>query len=397
MVDLHPSNPLFPSAIGSIMAFVSQPLPCIRTVSNRTSLSTSVSPISVNGAATFVTPIRPLRPLVPTVSTYNVSTPRMVTVAQPNVSIVTGASSSIGLYAAKELALRGDHHVVMAVRNEEKARANAKAVGIPEGTYTILPLDLSNLESVREFVRKFQLSGFNTLSSLVCNAAIWHPLDKKPRFTVDGYDETVQVNHLGHFLLANLLLPKLKLSQGRVVFLATQTHNPDTIPGKIPPQADLGELEGMINGFKKFPGTIDGKNFEPTKAYKDSKVCNILTMTEMNKRFGSDGVIFCAIFPGCIAESNLFREKRGWFRWFFPLFQKYITKQYVSVQDAGKRVSLVASDGRFGDSGTYWQWRGSYLNGTDKTEPVPIESTERESDKAGKLWDISAKLVGLGA
>lgn len=390
------------------MAFVSHPLPAhvSTTASARAAACHAVRPVDqghfTHGAArplpaTLLSP-PPLNPLTPS-SPASAATRTVISmgVPQSNVAIVTGASSSIGLHAAKELAARGDYHVVMAVRNPEKACANAEAVGIPSSCYTVLPLDLSRLDSVREFVRSFESAGFGRLNALVCNAATWHPRDKAPRWTVDGYDETVQVNHLGHFLLANLLLPKLKFCKGRVVFLATQTHNPDTLPGKIPPQADLGTLEGLVRGFKEMPGTIDGKKFEPTKAYKDSKVCNILTMQEMNKRYSTDGVTFSAIFPGCIAASELFREKRGWFRWFFPIFQKYVTKQFVPVEEAGRRVALVASDGRFGDSGVYWQWRGSYLNGIDQTTPVPIDPTEREADKAEQLWDLSAKLTGLGA
>lgn len=67
------------------------------------------------------------------------------------------------------------------------------------------------------------------------------------------------------------------------------------------------------------------------QAYKDSKVCNVLMMREMDKRFSSDGMVVSALFPGCIAESPLFREKRGWFRAGFPVFQKFITKQFVST------------------------------------------------------------------
>lgn len=309
--------------------------------------------------------------------------------------IVTGASSSIGLLAARALASRPDVHVVMAVRNPSKAIAAAKEQGLVPGSYSVLPVDLSSLASVRSFVTSFQQGPYRSLSALICNAAIWHPRDKSARFTDDGLDETLQVNHLGHFLMANLLLPRLKAAKGRVVFLATQTHNPDTIPGMIPPQADLGDLSGL--GLNVTPGTIDGKKFEPTKAYKDSKVCNVLTMTEMHKRFASDGVVVSAVFPGCIAGSELFREKRGWFRWFFPLFQKYVTRQFVSVEEAGRRVALLATDARFGDSGLYWQWRGNYLKGTADTVPTPIAPTEREADKAERLWEISEKLVGLKA
>lgn len=71
--------------------------------------------------------------------------------------------------------------------------------------------------------------------------------------------------------------------------------------------------------------------FPSRQAYKDSKVCNVLMMREMDKRFSSDGMVVSALFPGCIAESPLFREKRGWFRAGFPVFQKFITKQFVST------------------------------------------------------------------
>lgn len=374
------------------MAFVGAPLPSLAP--NSTSTSSNTNPIRPVTSGFFL-PTRPARLAAST----NTNAARQVTPVmtfKPYTAIVTGASSSIGLHAAKELVARGDYHVVMAVRNIEKAKAAAENLQMPSDSYTILPVDLASLASVRAFVQKFQ-SQFSTLNSLVCNAATWHPRDKKPRFTEDGFDETVQVNHLSHFLLANLLLPMLKRTKGRCVFLATQTHNPDTLPGKIPPQADLGQLQGMTSGFNSLPGTIDGKAFEPTKAYKDSKVCNILTMKEMHRRYSSSGVTFTAVFPGCIAESDLFREKRGWFRWFFPLFQKYVTRQLVPVEEAGRRVALVASDGRFGDSGEYWQWRGSYLKGMDKTAPVPIEATDREAEKAEKLWELSSKLVNMGA
>ncbi|CDF77433.1 NADPH:protochlorophyllide oxidoreductase [Chondrus crispus] len=379
------------------MAFVSTPLPHLSTTSTSRAASqcASVAPVRAGSFAPRRSGINAASAAQRCGSAAGQAVPMCMS-ARLKTAIVTGASSSIGLHAAKELAGRGDYHVVMAVRNPGKAEAAAKAVGMPADSYTVVPLDLARLQSVREFVTAVGVAGVPPVAALVCNAATWHPRDKKPRFTEDGFDETVQVNHLGHFLLANLLLPQLKLNRGRCVFLATQTHNPDTLPGKVPPQADLGELEGLVGGFKTLPGTIDGKKFEPTKAYKDSKVCNILTMTEMNRRYGTDGVTFSAVFPGCIAQSELFREKRGWFRALFPLFQRYITKQLVPVEEAGRRVALVASDGRFGDSGRYWQWRGSYLQGMDKTTPVPIDPTEREAGKAEKLWELSAKLVNMG-
>lgn len=332
----------------------------------------------------------------PTCTRSAVTTPPRMGASQPYTSIITGASSSIGMYAAKALIARGDTHVVMAVRDAAKAGRVATEFGFAEGTYTILPVDLSSLDSVRGFVTSFRAEGFRNLTSLVCNAAVWYPRDKAPRLTGDGFDETLQVNHLGHFLLVNLLMGELKRSCGRVVFLATPTHNPDTIAGKVPPQASLGDLAGLEAAVAGTPsGTVDGGKFEPTKAYKDSKVCNVLTMTALHERAAKDGVVVSAVFPGCIADSELFREKRGWFRWFFPLFQKYVTKQYVSEEEAGRRVAEVAGGAGFGDGGGYWMWKGSYLEGIDKTSPTRVPSTEREGAKADRLWELSAKAVGL--
>ena len=87
---------------------------------------------------------------------------------------------------------------------------------------------------------------------------------------------------------------------------------------------------------------IDGGEFDGAKAYKDSKVCNMLTMQEMHRRFHEKtGVTFASLYPGCIATTGLFREHYPLFRTLFPPFQKYITKGYVSEEESGKRLAQV--------------------------------------------------------
>lgn len=72
------------------------------------------------------------------------------------------------------------------------------------------------------------------------------------------------------------------------------------------------------------------------------QVCNMLTMREMHKRWNeSTGVTFASLYPGCIAETGLFREHYGAFKTLFPLFQKYVTKGYVSEEEAGRRLAQV--------------------------------------------------------
>ena len=69
----------------------------------------------------------------------------------------------------------------------------------------------------------------------------------------------------------------------------------------------------------------------------------MMTVNELHKRFhSSTGVVFNSMYPGCIATTNLFREKRGWFRTLFPLFMKYVTGGFVSEEEAGDRLAQVS-------------------------------------------------------
>jgi protochlorophyllide reductase len=85
--------------------------------------------------------------------------------------------------------------------------------------------------------------------------------------------------------------------------------------GLVYPQADLGSLQGFQMGAKKPISMADGKPFFGAKAYKDAKVCNMMTVSELHRRYhASTGISFSSMYPGCIAETALFREKRPWFR-----------------------------------------------------------------------------------
>ena len=75
------------------------------------------------------------------------------------------------------------------------------------------------------------------------------------------------------------------------------------------------------------------------------------------------GIAFSSIYPGCIAESPLFREKRPWFRKYFPVFMKFITGGFVGEEEAGQRLFQVAHDPRCSKSGVYWSWNGGPREG----------------------------------
>jgi protochlorophyllide reductase len=273
----------------------------------------------------------------------------------------------------------------------------ARDLNIPRDSSIIEYIDLGSLEQVRRFVQKFRAMG-RPLNALVCNAAIYMPLLKEPLRSPEGYELSMATNHLGHFLLANLLLEDLKKSPAedrRLVILGTVTHNPDELGGKIPPRPDLGNLEGFEKGFKEPISMADGKKFESVKAYKDSKVCNVLTMRELHRRYhDSTGITFTSLYPGCVADTPLFRNHYPLFQKLFPLFQKNITGGYVSQELAGERVAMVVADPEYRQSGVYWSW-GNRQQKDRKSFAQRVSPQARDDVRAEKMWDLSEKLVGL--
>ncbi|MBW4539963.1 MAG: protochlorophyllide reductase [Myxacorys chilensis ATA2-1-KO14] len=315
--------------------------------------------------------------------------------------VITGASSGVGLQAARALSQTGQWHVIMACRDLPKTEKAVQALGMSPDSYTIMHLDLASLTSVRQFVKNFRESG-KPLDVLVCNAAVYMPLLKEPLYSVDGYELSVATNHLGHFLLCNLMLEDLQKSgaqEPRLIILGTVTANPKELGGKIPIPAppDLGDLKGFEAGFKAPIAMIDGKTFKAGKAYKDSKLCNVLTMRELHRRYhDSTGITFSSLYPGCVATTALFRNSYPLFQKIFPWFQKNITGGYVSEELAGDRVAEVVANPEYNTSGVYWSWGNRQKQGRQSfVQEVSDEASD--DNKAKKMWDLSAKLVGLAS
>ena len=311
--------------------------------------------------------------------------------------VITGASSGVGLSAAKAMAQRG-WHVVMACRDLPKTETAAQSVGMSLDSYSIIHIDLGSLESVRKFVAEFRATG-RSLDALVCNAAVYLPLLKEPMRSPEGYELSVATNHFGHFLLCNLLLEDLKASSApdrRLIILGTVTANSKELGGKIPipAPADLGDFQGLAAGFTAPISMIDGKPFKAGKAYKDSKLCNMMTSRELHRRHhAATGIVFNTLYPGCVADTPLFRNSYPLFQKIFPWFQKNITKGYVSQELAGERVAQVVADPAFGQSGVHWSWGNRQQAGREGF--VQELSDKASDDKAVRMWELSAKLVGL--
>jgi protochlorophyllide reductase len=313
--------------------------------------------------------------------------------------LITGTTSGVGLNAAKALTDRG-WTVVTANRDPVRAAQAAESLGIPSTKLHHLRMDLGDLESVRIGVETLVDSLGLSLDALLCNAAVYKPRLKQPEWSPQGFEISMATNHLGHFLLIHLLLDDIKRSQHpgkRVVILGTVTANSKELGGKIPipAPADLGDLSGFKAGFKAPIAMANSKAFKPGKAYKDSKLCNMITTQELHRRLhASTGIVFSSLYPGCVADTPLFRNTPRAFQTIFPWFQKNVTGGYVSQALAGERVAQVVADPDFNTSGVHWSWGNRQKQGGQQFSQELSDKASNPETAQG-VWDCSMRLVGL--
>ena len=137
--------------------------------------------------------------------------------------VITGANAGAGFQAAKILLTKGAE-VIMLNRNAEKSRAAMAAlkekVGA-EAKVSFIQMDLAALASVREAAENVKAAG-SEIDALICNAAVAQIAEQG--FTEDGFESHLGINHLGHFLLVNLLYSRLKPAGGRIVVVGSEGY-----------------------------------------------------------------------------------------------------------------------------------------------------------------------------
>jgi len=329
--------------------------------------------------------------------------------------IITGANSGVGLAGAKLLTAAG-HRVILACRTKAKAEIAVQkcmeyAVTSSStdkffsyrrecGSAIAAECNLASLASIQAFANSMLVGeGNNNIDTLVLNAGLAHGQGETEKVfrTVEGFEETVGVNHLGHFYLAHLLQPKLAKakvnggSNGRLVSTASPVHDPTSGGGDVGAPATLGSLAGMRNDGTQFT-MVDGSPYDPDKAYKDSKLCNMLFMAEASRRY-ADSVTVNAFSPGLIADPNGFFRNQN--------------KGFATVFNAITKVARVAESNEFGGSalaylavdpalvGKTGGWYDSAPPGKHQLAKH-LPSTEAQNLEEQKLlWDLSSKLVGI--
>ncbi|KAL7019080.1 hypothetical protein ACKWTF_011006 [Chironomus riparius] len=273
------------------------------------------------------------------------------------IVIITGCNTGIGKATALELAKRGGK-IYFACRNEEATLAALNE--IKESTKNeqlyFLKLDLASFDSIREFSRKFHELE-TRLDILINNAGVLSPLKR----TADGFELNFGVNHLGHFLLTNLLLDLLKTSApSRIVVVSSSLHR----------IASLDKED--INSEKNFAGTW--------KKYANSKLCNILFVRELSKRLQGTGVVVNALCPGPV-DTEATRDLNPVLKFFFKPMQRLF---YNSPEIGAQTSIMLAVEPTFADV------TGKYYVQMKETEP----SIGRQNNEEW-LWDKSVELTKL--
>ncbi|WP_158792935.1 oxidoreductase [Granulicella sp. L60] len=287
------------------------------------------------------------------------------------LAVVTGANSGIGWHTALELARAGGE-VILAARTQQKGQDAVERIHrqIPEAKVRFEILDLASLKSVRAFAAKVNREA--RLDLLVNNAGVMR-LPKR-QVTEDGFEVQFGTNFLGPFALTNLLLPAmLRAESARVTTVSSGAAN-------------MGSKR--IN-FEDMQGE---KGYGPWKAYCQSKLADLMLMTELGRRSVAAGysLLSNAAHPG-FARTNLQttgpgREMNAAERWMASFMS----------QDAahGALPTLRAATDVNAAMGSYYAPNGSFQL---KGEPVlvPLPKPARDEAAARKLWEISEELTGV--
>lgn len=281
--------------------------------------------------------------------------------------LITGANTGIGLETAKDLAKRGAR-VLLACRSRERGEAALRTIKEYSGNNNVVlyMLDLACLQSVRECAAEV-LAKESRLDVLINNAGLmWFPQWK----TKDGFDIQFGTNHLGHFLLTNLLMDLIKKSA----------------PARIINVSSFGHT--LLKGTIRFDDINLEKNFSRFDAYFQSKLANVLFSLELSKRLTGTGVTANSLHPGSVrTELKRFKDE-----YILPVrllltVIYYLACPFIKTARSGAQTSIyLAVDPDLADV------TGKYFSDCAIVEPSKAAQDEAV---ASRLWKVSEEMVGL--
>jgi protochlorophyllide reductase len=345
----------------------------------------------------------------------------------PQTILMTGANSGIGYDAAKRMARQG-HTVLLLCRSLSKANEAASRIRqelssiqgediLSNGEdIKVIPKEcnLADLKSIDRFVKELlQDERVQKIDALCLNAGIARNTAAKDVLrTAQNFELTVGTNHLGHFYLTDLILkvPELMKDNSRIVVTASGVHDPESPGGAQGSKATLGDLKGLERAVERGDGVFDmvdgNEMYDPDKAYKDSKLCNVLFMRELQRRLDDDEkrkIQVNAFNPGLIVSTGLFRDQNPIFTKVFDFVATDLFRVGETVHWGGGALEYMALDvktvGSNGGGLYYTSPPGSSKYGDDAFgNQFTVANVSKEAsdlEKAKKLWELSEKLVRL--
>lgn len=296
--------------------------------------------------------------------------------------IITGGNSGLGWAAAQILSRQHDIRVIIASRGAEPGRSAASKLEANGGNATWLPLDLASQHSIRAFVEAFRAANLPPLSGLICNAGTQNV--GLPTRTSEGYETTFAVNHLGHYLLARLLLEDMAAG-GRIAIVASSVHDPASRSGMPHPKYTTAETVAK----DITPGRMEG-----LRRYTISKLCNVMFGYELARHLANSGderltsIRVNSLDPGLMPATGLARSFPPYLQWvsrnLLPLL-RFVTDNVHRPEVSAQRLVDITTGPAAEPGGRYFSNGRAVQSSVDSYD----EATWRE------LWDSSAAMAGL--
>ncbi len=301
-----------------------------------------------------------------------------MTGAAQRTVLITGGTSGLGLGVAGALARDSTWQVVITGRDAARARTAAATVGAQAAV-----LDLGSLDSVRAFAARFAGEERPPLRALVANAGRQHL--EGTAVSADGFEDTFAVNHLGHFLLVQLLFDRLA-PPARVVVVSSDTHDPAQSSGMPAPRFTTAhELARPDPAWAQG----DSPATAGRRRYTTSKLCNVLFTYELERRLGGRGVTFNAFNPGLMPGTGLARDYPGYQRLAWRYVLPALTLVHRGVNTPRRSAAALA---RLVDDPSLQDVSGGYFSGG---KAIASSEESHDRDKAVDLWQTSLELTGL--
>ena len=275
------------------------------------------------------------------------------------IILITGANSGIGKATATALAEMGAHVVMMSRDLVKGENARQEVIRVSKNNQVdLMQCDLASMASIRKFASLF-LAKYPRLDVLINNAGIF--TDKRME-TADGFEYQIGVNHLGHFLLTQLLLNLLKKSSpARIINVSSGAH----FGGKI----DFNDLH------------LKSK-YSSWKSYAQSKLANVLFTYELAHRLSGTGITVNCLHPGFVNTRFAFNRESEKPNWMMKLMKPFTIQP---AQGAETSVYLAASPEVEGVTGKYFAKRKEKASSRASYDLVVAE----------KLWNLSMVLCGM--